>query len=291
MTVALTGGSGHLGRLTTQRLLEQLDPADMVVATRDPSKLTDVAARGVRVRAADFDDPGSLRAAFAGVDRLLIISGDAVGQRAEQHARAIDAAAAAGVGQVLYTSIVRPEPGNPILVIPDDHRRTEEHMRASGLAWTALRNSCYTDTLLGELPAALAAGTWSTNKGDGRASYVTRADCARAAAAVLAGGGYENTAVDVTGPEALAAPEIGRIAAEVTGRPLTVVEVDDDTAAKAMVAAGLPEPAARVFASFSGGIRQGWLDVVSRAVPELTGAPATSVREFLQANREVLLGG
>jgi NAD(P)H dehydrogenase (quinone) len=291
MTVALTGGSGNLGRLTTRRLLEQLDPADIVVATRDPSKLTDLAARGVRVRAADFDDPGSLRAAFAGVDRLLIISGDAVGQRVEQHTRAIDAAAASGVGQVLYTSIVRPEPDNPILVIPDDHRRTEEHVQASGLAWTALRNSCYTDTLLGELRPALAGGTWFTNKGNGRAAYVTRADCARAAAAVLARGGHENTALDVTGPEALTAPEVGRIAAEVTGRALTVVEVDDETAAKAMVGAGLPEPAARVFASFSGGIRQGWLDVVSQVVPGLTGQPATSVREFLQANRQALLAG
>jgi NAD(P)H dehydrogenase (quinone) len=163
-------------------------------------------------------------------------------------------------------------------------------MQASGMAWTSLRNSVYAEGLLRELPAALAAGTWRTNRGGGAAGLVTRADCARAAAAVLARGGHKDAAVDVTGPAAVTAAEIAQAATEVTGKPLEVVETDDEAAAKGMVAAGLPEPVARMLASFGRGYREGWLDVVSDAVPSLTGTPATSVRECLEANRDALLG-
>lgn len=289
-TVALTGGSGQLGRLVAQELLKRLDAASVVVTTRDPSKLDDLSARGVQVRAADFDDAGSLEKAFAGVDRLLLISASAAGQRVEGHVRAIDAAAAAGVGHVLYTSIVRPDEGNPILLVPEDHRRTEAHMQASGMTWTSLRNAVYAETLLRELPAALAGGTWYSNRGGGAAAYVTRADCARVAAAVLARGGHGNAAVDVTGPAAVTATQIAQAAAEVTGRPLDVAEIDDETAARGMVDAGLPEPVARMLASFGRGIREGWLSPVSDAVPTLGGSPATSVRELLESSRAELLG-
>jgi NAD(P)H dehydrogenase (quinone) len=288
--VALTGGSGHLGRLVAQELLKRVDAATIVVTTRDPSKLGDLSARGVQVRAGDFGDPAALEKAFAGVDRLLIVSTDTVGQRVEGHKRAIDAAAAAGVGHALYTSIVRPAVDHPSLTVPTEHRQTEEHLRASGMTWTGLRNSVYTETLLRELPAALARGTWYTNKGGGGASYVTRADCARAAAAILARGGHENAGVDVTGPAAVTAAEVGEAAREVTGKPLEVVEIDDDTAAQNMIGAGIPEVRARALASFSRGIREGWLSTVTDAVRTLSGTPATSVREFLQASRAELLG-
>lgn len=292
MTIALTGGSGHLGRIVAETLLARTNPSELVVTTRNPAGLADLAARGVDVRAADFDDPDSLATAFAGVDRLLLISTDVLGEgtRTSQHARAIDAAVAAGVKHVIYTSLTNPAPANPVRVIPDDHRSTEEHLRASGLTWTALRNNIYADGLLAELPHAIATGTWYTNNGDGAAAYVTREDCGRIAAAVLAAGGFENSVIDVTGPVALTAADIGAAVAEVTGKPLEVVTVDDAAAVSGLVGAGLPELHATVYSSFGTGIREDWFSRVSPSAADITGTRATDPRAFLAANRDALIG-
>jgi NAD(P)H dehydrogenase (quinone) len=271
MTVAITGASGTLGRLIAERL------DDAVLITRDPS-----AVQGADVREGDFEDPASLQRALAGVDRLLIISLPRVGERVPHHLAAVDAAAAAGVKHVLYTSITDPSDSNPAYVAAE-HRATEDHMRASGLAWTFLRNSIYTEMLVPTAQAALAGGTLLTNIGGGATSYVSRADCAAAAAAVLTGEGHEGKAYDITGPEALGAEAQAALFAEFGGKEVTVTHVDDDAWVAAMVEhAGMGEPAARIYASFGEAARRGYADSVSTAVRDLTGREPIDARDVLR---------
>ena len=139
MSVIVTGAAGHLGRLVAGQLLERLAPEDLILVTRRPEALRELGARGADVRYGDFDDPTSLSDAFAGGRRMLLISTDAMGRRVRQHRAAIDAAAAAGVGHVVFTSHVNPVPGNPIGAIAREPGTTEAMLHRSGLAWTVLR--------------------------------------------------------------------------------------------------------------------------------------------------------
>jgi len=288
MSIALSGASGHLGRQVAELVLGRVDPAQVVLLTRNPDALADLAQRGADVRHGDFDDPGAFTAALDGVDRLLLISTDVIEGRAEQQTRAVAAAAKAGVGHLLYTSLPHPETGHPALAAPS-HNATEQAMRASGAAWTFLRNEVYADYRIPAVANAIATGRLVTNTGDGRASYVARSDCAAAAAAALTADGHEGRAYDVTGPEALAAADLAQIATELGGRPVEVVQVDDDAFHAGLVEhAGLPEPAAQLVTSFGRAQREGWLDTVSSAVADLTGRPPRTLRDVLAENREAL---
>jgi NAD(P)H dehydrogenase (quinone) len=206
-----------------------------------------------------------------------------VGTRVPQHERAIDAAVRAGVGHVLYTSIPNPTPDHPGPV-PAEHRATEEAIRASGLAWTFLRNSIYAEMQSASAEAALASGRHVTNTGDGRTAFVSRQDCAAVAAAVLTGDGHEGQAYDVTGPELLAADGLAALYAETGGKPVEVVQVDDAAYAAGLVEhAGLPPVVAEVYAAFGTATRLGFLDVRSDVVERLTGRPPHSVRAILES--------
>ena len=283
MRIVVTGASGHLGRGVADRLLEQVDPAELILVTREPDALAAYAERGVAVRRGDFDDPEGLRGTFAGGDRALIISTAVAGpHRIRQHADAIDAAKAAGVGHVAYTSLVRAEPGNPAGVVPD-HHATEEHLRASGLAWTLLRNSVYADFEAFSMPAAVATGQLVSNGGEGRIGYVARADCAAAAAAVLAGAGHEGRTYDITGPAALSAADRAAVFAELSGKPVAVVDVGDEAFADGLVEhAGMARQGAELLASFGRAAREGWLDAASGDVEALTGRLPRALRSVLE---------
>ena len=285
LTIVITGASGHLGRAVAERLLTDhgVTPGDLVLVTRSPDKLTDVAARGAQVRQGDFADPSSLELAFAGADKALIISTDVVGTRVAGHRAAIDAAVAAGVRSIAYTSGINPSDSNPIGVMWE-HRQTEEHLRATAPGWTMLRNSVYAEILLMAAKPALETGTHATNEGDGRVSYVSREDCAAAAAAVLAGDDHDGKIYDITGAESLTAAEVTGLFAELGGRPVQVVHVDDETYAAGLVEhAGMPQPVAEVYASFGTGARRGYSAPVSDTVLQLTGRPPTAVRDVLAA--------
>ncbi len=285
MTVAVTGASGHLGRQVSDLLLEHLDPADVVLLTRTPETLAALAERGAVVRHADFTEPSSLADAFAGVDRALLISAVDLERRAEQHRAAIQAAAAAGVRQLIYTSIPDPSEGNPAAVVPS-HRATEEALRDSGLAWTFLRNNLYAEFQVPVVRQAIASGRLVTSAGSGRTAYVSRVDCAAAAAAVLVQDGHENRAYDITGPDAISPQDLASLATELGHRPVEVVQVDDDALIAGLIAGGVPEAAARVVASFPAAAREGFLGGVSTAVEELTGAPPRSLRDVLAVGLE-----
>jgi NAD(P)H dehydrogenase (quinone) len=288
MSIVITGASGNLGRLVAGRVLDQSDPSDVVLVTRDPSRLGDLAGRGADVRAGSFADPGSLADAFAGATKVLIISTDQIGSRVAGHKAAIDAAAAAGAQSIAYTSAVNPSHSNPI-VVAREHRETEEHLRASGTGWTMLRNSIYTEMLIAGAGAALATGRHITNEGDGRVSYVARADCAAAAALVLTTDGHDNKEYDITGPEALGARDVAALYAEFGGRPVDVVFVGDEAYAAGLVEhAGMPEPLAQAYTTFGVGTRRGYSAAVSTTVADLTGSDPMRARDVLAANRAAL---
>lgn len=278
MSIVITGASGQLGRRVAELVLEQT--SDVILVTRTPEKLSGL---GGEVRRADFDDPASLDAAFAGGSRLLLVSLPTIGARVPQHIAAIDAAARAGVGSIAYTSIVNPGPENPSAVAAE-HLETEEAIRASGLAWTFLRNSIYADLQPRSAAAALATGQLVTNAGDGRTALVTREDCARVAAAVLVGDGHEGQAYDVTGPEALSADDLAAIYSEVGGKPVEVVHVDDAAYAAGLVEhAGMPQAVAEIYATFGAATRTGALSAQTDVVERLTGRAPGTVRELLAA--------
>jgi NAD(P)H dehydrogenase (quinone) len=290
----VTGASGHLGRRVLAHLLDTVGvaPSRVVAVTRTPAKLADVAARGVDVRAGDFDDPASLAKAFEGVERLLLISTDTLdrpGARLAQHRAAVAAAKAAGVTHILYTSIPKAD-DIPVPFAPD-HAGTEQAIKASGLGWTILRNALYFDNLAFTLPAALASGKWYSSAADGRIANVSREDCARAAAAALASPSTANAVYDITGPAALAISEIVATVSEVLGKPIELVQVTDEQLTQGLVAAGVPEPFARILVSFDTTTRSGLFATVTDAVETLAGRKPETLRHFLVANKEALLAG
>jgi NAD(P)H dehydrogenase (quinone) len=276
-TYAITGASGQLGSLAADLLLQQVDATDVVLLTRTPETLD---RPGATVRAADFDDPATLATAFEGVDELLLVSTDAVGSRVEGQRRAVEAAKAAGVRRVLYTSVTSPTEDNPAAVTPD-HRATEQDLRDSGLRWTFLRNNLYADMQADTVAQAAASGRYVTNTGDGAAAYVTRADCAAAAVAALLSTELDDTAVEVTGPRAVTAADLAALATERRGEPVEVVHVDDAAYVAGLEQAGLPAPVAGLLASFGTAIREGHLAAVSSAVEDLTGRPATPLEDVV----------
>jgi NAD(P)H dehydrogenase (quinone) len=246
--------------------------------------LVEYAERGVAVHHADFDEPATLVEAFSGAERALLISALDFERRSGQHRAAIEAAKAAGVRHVIYTSIPEPK-GNPAAASPS-HLATEVAARESGLAWTFLRNSLYADFQVPVVAQAIASGQLVTSAGEGRVAYVARADCAAAAAAVLTQDDHEGKTYDVTGPEAIGQKDIAALAAELGGRPVEVVSVDDDVLAAGMIEAGVPEAAARIRLSFVVAAREGFLGKVTNAVEELTGTAPSSLRAVVVAARQ-----
>jgi NAD(P)H dehydrogenase (quinone) len=290
----VTGASGHLGQLVINNLLETHGiPASQVVATtRNPEKLADLAAKGVTVRAADFDDTANLVNAFEGATRLLLISTDAMdrpGQRLEQHQNAIAAAEKAGVEHVLYTSMPKPET-SAVLFAPD-HAGTEKALAASGLkGWTVLRNNWYFENLLHSLPSAIKSGTWHTAAGGGRIAHIAREDLARAAAAALASDRGGKNTYTLTGAQEYTTDEIARLVSDAVGKPIAVVQVPLEGLVQGMVGAGFPESVARVFASFDANINQGGLAGVTGDYKKLTSNDNTPFASWLAKNKQAFLG-
>jgi len=293
-TLLVTGASGQLGRSVINHLLDtfKVPAAQIIATTRTPANLADLAARGVTVREADFDDPASLATAFAGADRALVISTNELaiqGKRREQQIAAVTAASKAGIAHLLYTSLPDPEPGSPVVFAPD-HYDTEQAIKASGIPYTIFRNGWYDENLFMTLPPILASGQWYTSAGDGGVSYATRDDMAAAIAAGLASDTGESTTYTLTGPKAYTTVEVAALVTEVTGKPIQVVQLSDDALTEGMKAAGLPEPFARLLVSFDATTRGGGLGMVTDSVEKLSGRKSVSLKQFLETNKAALAG-
>lgn len=291
-TLLITGASGHLGQRVIHHLLETLKvaPQRIIATTRKPEALKDLAAKGVTVRAADFDDAASLRSAFAGANRLLLISTDAMdrpGRRLAQHQAAIAAAEQAGVAHVVYTSVPLPE-NSPLLIAPD-HAGSEQALANSALpGWTVLRNHWYFENLFMSLPSALASGQWYSAAEQGRVAYIARDDLARAAATALVSDTTGKTTYTLSGAEAFTIEQIAQQVSQATGKPLQVVHVPLAGLIQGMVGAGLPEPLAAVFASFDTNTAAGRVADVTGDFQKLTGVAPQPLAAWLNANAAAL---
>lgn len=277
----VTGANGQLGRAVVGELL-RLGAKHVVAATRTPDKLDHLKTQGVEVRVADFDRPETLASAFAGVDRLVLISTDALetpGQRLSQHRAAIAAAAASGVKHIVYTSAPAPHPtaGGSLI---DDHFWTEAALFASPLTWTILRNCLYMEVILMGAEQAIQSGQlFSATGGKGRA-YVSREDCARAVAGALAGA-QGSEILDVTGGAVVTQDELAAMLSEVTGKSIVHLDVPPEGLTEGLSHAGLPPHLVKVIVDFDVEASQGYHALVTPAVKRLTGASPRPLREFL----------
>lgn len=273
-TYGVAGASGQLGRLVLAELLQQVPASDVVALARDTSKLSDFAARGVIVRSTDYDQPETLGPALAGVDRLLLISGSALGQRPRQHQAVIDAAQAAGVGYIAYTSILD-APNTPIK-LGEEHRATEQSLAASGIAHDLLRNGWYNENYFAALPVQIEAGLITGAQGDGRISSASRADLAAGAASVLVNG-KGGDIYDLAGDESWSMEEFAAEVSRQSGKSVRYENMSEADYAASLEAAGMPDFVAAVIANSAHATSLGALENNSRTLSTLTGRPTTPI--------------
>lgn len=283
-SIFVTGASGQLGQLVIKHLLARgVAPSRIVAGTRSPEKLADLAAAGIEVRKADFEDLRGLTEAFDGAGTVLIISTDMLDgtdTRLKQHRNAVSAAVAAGVERLAYTSL--PNPESSLLTFAPDHLGTEQAIKATGLPYVFFRNGWYQENLLRVLPNALKSGQWHSAAEGGRTSYVGREDIAEAIAAALATSTPESRTYTLTGAEALSTEEIARLASQATGKPLSVVHVTDGQLAAGLKAAGVPEIFASLLVSAEAEMRAGNLSIVTDHVESLIGRAPRRLAGYLE---------
>ena len=279
-TYAVTGASGQLGRKVLDELLERVDASTVVALARDSAKLSDYAAKGIEVRQADYDDPASLDKALAGVNRVLLISGNAVGQRERQHGNVIEAAKKAGVEYIAYTSILNAQDSK--LALAPEHVATEKLLEQSGLNHDLLRSAWYSENFVGSLPQQVEAGSIYGASGEGRYSTATRADLAAGAAAALVGSKGGQT-YELAGDESWTMDEFAAEVSRAAGKPVKYVDQSEEDYAKTLEGAGLPPPVAAMLASTSALAGEGALENDERQLSKLSGKPTTPISETIRA--------
>lgn len=280
MSIVVTGATGHLGRHVVEQLLEKV-PADQVTAVaRTPEKAADLAERGVRIAVADYNTPETFDGLFAAGDKVLLISGSEVGNdRVGQHRTVIEAAKAAGVALLAYTSA----PGTLTAALADDHRATEEVLLASGLPYVLLRNGWYHENYTENLAPVLAHNAVTHAAGDGRISSASRADYAAAAVAVLTGEGHENRTYELGGDVAWSMGEYAAELSRQTGREIAENPVSAEALTGILTGAGVPAPFAAVLAGVDTSIAKGELVVDSGDLSRLAGRPTTPLADAIAA--------
>lgn len=276
--IAVTGATGRLGRIVIERLSNKVSADGIVALARDVAKASDL---GVLVRRADYGDEGTLDLALAGVEKLLLISGSEVGSRAQQHANVIAAAKRAGIGSIVYTSILHADV-SPIS-LAEEHRATEAAIKASGVPYVILRNSWYTENYTGSLAGALAAGEFMGCAGDGLISSATREDFADAAIAVLTQEGHSGHVYELAGDEAFTLTELAAEISRQTGKVIPYKDLTAGEYAEALAGFGLPPDVAAAIASWEIGAAKGALHDESGTLGRLIGRPTTSLSQAVAA--------
>ncbi len=277
MSIVVTGATGQLGGLVVEDLLARGVPAEEIVAAgRNADRLAELEGLGVQTRAIDFDDPASLASAFAGADRLLLVSGNEVGDRVRLHTNAIDAAKAAGVKLLVYTSF--PKAADTSVLLAGEHADTEQALVASGLTYTILRNGIYMENYAGRASEHAAQGTIAGSAGSGRISSAPRAELAEAAAVVLTTDGHENKVYELGG-ESFSMDELAAEIARRSGRPVVYQDLPVDEYVKVLVGAGLPEGFARILADSDRGASEGELQLDTGDLARLLGRPVKTMPE------------
>ncbi|MEY2890387.1 MAG: hypothetical protein RJA98_295 [Pseudomonadota bacterium] len=279
--IAITGATGQLGRLVITELLKTQAAATLVALVRTPAKAADLAALGVHVRQADYSQPTTWGAALQGVTRLLLISSSEVGQRTAQHAAVINAAKAAGVALLAYTSLLHADTSP--LGLAAEHQATEALLAASGVPHVLLRNGWYTENYLASLPAALAHGVVLGSAGEGRISSASREDYAAAAAAVLTRDGQAGKVYELAGDASYTLAELAAEISRQTGRVIPYQNLPEPEYKGILLGAGLPEGLAALLADSDTGVSKGGLFDAGQQLSALIGRPSTPLAEQLKA--------
>jgi len=280
--IVVTGANGQLGQLVIQSLLRSVPASQIVAAVRQPAKAGALAALGVQVREADYNRPDTLDAAFAGADKVLLISSSEVGQRQPQHQNVIDAAVRAGVKLLAYTSLLKADTSP--LGLAAEHVATEGALKASGLPHVLLRNGWYTENYLASVPAALAHGALIGSAGEGRIASAARADYADAAASVLTLPDQAGKVYELAGDSAYTLAELAAELSQATGKTIPYVNLPEADFKGALLQAGLPEPIAQLLANSDTGAAQGGLYDGRGQLGRLIGRPTAALATLLRAS-------
>ncbi|CAM3239038.1 Quinone oxidoreductase 2 [Arthrobacter ulcerisalmonis] len=282
MSIVVTGATGQLGRHVITALLAGGVPAAEIVATgRAVEKLAEFASQGVQVKAVDYSDADSVVAAVEGATRVLLISGSEVGQRLAQHQTVIDAAKAAGVELLAYTSIANADTTG--MKLAGEHQETEALLRESGVPFVLLRNGWYLENYTEQLQGTLAQGGLAGSAGDGKVSAASRADYAAAAAAVLTADDQAGKVYELGGDVAFSLPELAAEISAATGQDIAYNDLPAADYAGLLVSVGVPEGFAAILADSDLGIARGDLLVSSGDLARLIGRPTTSLAESVRA--------
>ncbi|AMM15901.1 NAD(P)-dependent oxidoreductase [Burkholderia sp. PAMC 28687] len=279
--IAVTGATGQLGRLVIEALLKTVPPAQIVAAVRSTEKAADLAARGVQVRRADYNESATLDDAFTGVKKLLLISSNELGKRGTQHRAAIDAARRAGVELIAYTSLLHADTSP--LGLAGEHRETEAALRESTVPFAVLRNGWYTENYTGSLAPALEHGAILGDSGDGRISSAARVDYAEAAAVVLTSDAQSSGIYELAGDTAYTLAEFAAEVAKQSGKPLAYRDMSEAEYKAALIGVGLPEPVAALISDSGTGAAKGALFDDSRQLSKLIGRPTTPLASVVAA--------
>lgn len=282
MTILITGASGQLGHLVVDALLTRgAAPGTIVAGARDLSRVADLADRGVRTAHVDYDDPASLEAALADVESVLLISGSEPGARLDGHRNVVDAAAAAGVSKLVYTSA--PKASSFDWALGADHRATEQAIAASGIPAVIVRNNWYVENYVPDVQRSADTGVIAASVGDARISPATRADFAEGAAVVLLEEGHIGQVYEFAGDTPVTYDDIAAAASEVVGRDVAYARLTTAEHIAALTGAGLDEGTAAFVAGIDTGIREGVLDVSDSPLAGLIGRPTTRFADGLRA--------
>ncbi len=274
--IAITGATGHLGTLVVKALLQKAPANQIIAAVRTPAKAKGFEAEGVQIREADYSRPATLAAAFAGVTKVLLISGNQLGQRVAQHKAVIDAAKAAGVRLLAYTSLLRADTSN--LLLAEEHLATEQYLRASGIPFTLLRNGWYLENLTAGVAPALKQGAFIGSSKKGRFAAAARADYAAAAVSVLTGEGHQNQVYELAGDTPFTRAEFAAEVSRQTGRTVAYHDLPEAEYEK-ILASFLPPELARILADAEAKAADGALDDQSHTLSRLIGRKTTSLAD------------
>ena len=278
--IAITGVSGLLGRLVVEDLLQSVEAKNLVAIVRTPSKVSDLSERGVQVRAADYNDQAALQQALAGVEKLLLISSSEVGQRAVQHRNVIEAAKAAGVKLIAYTSVLHADKSP--LGLAEEHIATEKMLKDSGIPFVLLRNGWYTENYIASVPPALQHGVFIGSAGEGKIASASRADYAAAAAKVMTLDNQAGKVYELAGDRGWTLTELAAEVSKQSGKTIVYQNLAEADFKAALLGAGLPEGLAAMLANSDIGASKGGLFDDSHQLSQLTGRPTTSLAESVR---------
>jgi NAD(P)H dehydrogenase (quinone) len=279
--IAITGVSGLLGRLVVEDLLHSVEAHKVVAIVRTPSKVSDLSERGVQVRAADYNDKAALQQALSGVEKLLLISSSEVGQRAAQHKNVIEAAKAAGVKLIAYTSLLHAD-SSP-LGLAEEHIATEKLLKESHIPFVLLRNGWYTENYIASVPPALQHGVFIGSAGEGKIASAARADYAAAAAKVLTLDNQGGKVYELAGDRGWTLAELAEEVSKQSGRKVAYQNLAEEDFKAALLGAGLPDGLAAMLANSDVGASKGGLFDDGRTLSKLIGRPTTSLAESVKA--------